>query len=76
MEQQHTLSVVIREALAERGITSLRAAAEATGLDKDAIARRYRGDTPWTYPDDIEKVATFLELPASELVARAERGAA
>jgi len=76
MNPQHTLSAVIRKALSERGINSLRAAADATGIPKDAIARRYRGTTPWTYPDDIEKVAAYLELPASELVARAERGAA
>lgn len=73
---QHTLSAVIREALAERGITTLRAAADATSLSKDAIKRRYDGVTPWTYPDDIEKVAAFLELPASELVARVEGRAA
>ena len=76
MDTQRTLSAVIREALAERGITTLRAAADATGIDKDAIRRRYHGITPWTYPDDIEKVATYLELPASELVARAEGRAA
>ena len=74
--QPHTLSDVIREALAERGVTSLRAAADATGLDKDAIARRYRGEVAWTYPDDIEKVCAFLEIPASDLVARVEGSAA
>jgi hypothetical protein len=70
--QQQALSAVIREALAERGITSLRAAADATTLGKDAIRRRYEGITPWTYPD-VDKVCTFLELPASELKARAEQ---
>jgi hypothetical protein len=76
MDPQHTLSAVIREALAERGITTLRAAADATGLDKDAISRRYRGITPWAYPDDIEPVCAFLGITASELVARAEGRAA
>lgn len=75
MEAQHTLSAVIREALSERGITSLRAASDATGIKKDAIARRYRGEVAWTYPDDIEKVCAFLEIPASELVARVGRAA-
>ena len=75
MDKQHTLSVVIREALSERGVTSLRAAANATGIDKDAIARRYRGDTDWTWPD-LDMVTTFLGIQISELTARAEKRAA
>jgi hypothetical protein len=70
---QQALSAVIREALAERGVVTLRAAADATSLSKDAIKRRYDGKVAWTYPDDIAQVCKFLELPASELVARAEK---
>lgn len=74
MDKQHTLSVVIREALSEQGITTLRAAADATGIDKDAIARRYRGETNWTWPD-LDKVATFLGIEVSDLNLRVERAA-
>lgn len=75
METQHTLSAVIREALADRDITTLRAAAEATGLDKDAIARRYRGEVAWTWPD-LDKIATFLGCEISDIATRAEERAA
>lgn len=70
----HTLNVAIRGTLAERGITTLREAADATGLDKDKIARRYRGEVAWTFPD-LEKVAAAVGLTVSELTARAERAA-
>jgi len=73
--EHHTLNVAIRGTLAEHGITSLREAADATGLDKDKIARRYRGEVDWTFPD-LEKVANAVGLTVSELTARAEAGAA
>lgn len=74
MENQ-TLNLAIRGTLAEHGISTLREAADATGLDKDKIARRYRGEVAWTFPD-LEKVAAAVGLTVSELTARAERGAA
>ena len=71
----HPLNVVIRAALAEHGITSLRATEDAIGIGKDAINRRYKGETAWTLPD-LEKVAAVLGIPASELVALTEDDAA
>jgi hypothetical protein len=75
MDTQQALNAVIRGALASRGIKTYRATSDAVGIGKDALGRRYRGETPWTLPD-LEAVATFLELPASELKAQAERRAA
>lgn len=75
------LSVVIRAALADRGVNSLRDAAEALRdndgrptLSKDALRRRYEGITPWTVPD-VELVAAYLGITASELYARTESAA-
>lgn len=68
------LTQVIQKALADHGVVSLRAAADATGITKDAIKRRYDGETPWTIPD-LDKVADFLGVPASTLKALAEDAA-
>lgn len=75
MTSPDPLTRVIQEALAAHGIDTYRPAAKATGIGKDALRARYEGERAWTYPD-ICKVAAFLGISTSELVARAEGRAA
>lgn len=74
MAHHTTLNKVIQDALAARGITTLRDTAAAVNLSKDAIKRRYDGEVSWTIPD-LDKVAAFLDVDPDVLIAR-RRGAA
>lgn len=66
------LTVVVREGLAEKGATSLRAQASLTGLSKDKIRSRLKGKTNWTLPD-LERVAAAFDVTVDQLVAEARK---
>jgi transcriptional regulator with XRE-family HTH domain len=66
------LRVVIREGLEERGATSLRKQADLTGITKDSLDRRLKGENNWTLPD-LEKIAAAFDVTVDQLVAEARK---
>lgn len=62
------------EAMEERGKSQL-ALSEATGIPRTTLLRRLAGLSPFTV-SELEAIAGYLGVSASDLVQRAEAGAA
>lgn len=60
----------VRDLLRERGLSDS-AMARELGFSQPYMSRRMRGDVPWRV-DELTQIATFLNVPVTELLATAQ----